>query len=208
MPRAKTRKLSYGVHPSVVMVQSWMLSLREKTGRTLDEWIELVCREGPPSEMERRDWLKTRHQLGTNTAWWIAGRSLGVGVEDGDPAAYLVAAEGYVELMFAGKRSRLRPLYNKLLTLGLSMGDDAKACPCKSIVPLYRHHVFAQIKPASSTRIDLGLALQDTAPTRRLIDTGGLEKRDRITHRIEITTPSEIDAEVEMWLRRAYDLDA
>jgi hypothetical protein len=207
MPRAKT-KLPYSVHPSVVMVQSWIVSLPEKTGRSLEEWIDLVCREGPASEMERREWLKSRHRLGTNTAWWIAGRSLGVGTDDGDPDAYLVAAEGYVDAMFAGKKARLRPLYTKLLKLCLAMGDDIRACPCKTIVPLYRHHVFAQIKPKTSTRIDLGLALEDTAPTRRLIDTGGLEKKDRITHRIEITTPSEIDSEVEMWLRRAYELDS
>ena len=36
---------------------------------------------------------------------------------------------------------------------------------------------------------------------------GGLAKKDRITHRFEITTLDDIDAEVERWLRRAYELD-
>jgi len=75
-------------------------------------------------------------------------------------------------------------------------------------VPLYRAHVFAQIKPATNTRIDLGLALKETKAEGRLIDTGGFEKKDRITHRIPITSVEEIDAEVERWLKRAYGMDA
>jgi hypothetical protein len=70
------------------------------------------------------------------------------------------------------------------------------------------NHVFAQIKPTTRTRIDLGLALGDTPATGRLIDTGGFEKKDRITHRIPITSPAEIDDEVKRWLKTAYDRDA
>ena len=88
------------------------------------------------------------------------------------------------------------------------MGKDVKACPCQTIVPLYRNHVFAQIKPTTRTRIDFGFALKDTKATGRLIDTGGFAKKDRITHRIPITSLKEIDAEVKRWLNRAYEMDA
>src|SRR5262245_57749298 len=204
--RAKPKSI-YGVHPGVAMVQDWIIGLPQKTGRTLDEWIRLVEDEGPSSDQERRDWLKSEHGLGTNTAWWIADRAAGRGLEDGDPEEYLKAAEGYVAAMFAGPRAGLRPIYDQLLKLGLSLGADVKACPCTTIDTRYRRHVFAEIKPASHTRIDLGLALKDTPAPPRLIDTGGLAKKDRITHRIAIITPAGIDAEVKHWLRFAYDLD-
>ncbi len=204
--KAKAKAI-YSVHPGVVMVQSWLVSLPEKTGRSLDEWIRLVEEEGPDTDNERRDWLKAQHGLGTNSAWWIVDRVAGRGREDGDPAAYLEAAEGYVSAMFSGKRAALRPIYDALLKLGMSLGDDVKVCPCQTIVPLYRRHVFAQIKPVSHTRIDLGLSLKDTPTPERLIDTGGLAKKDRITHRIAITSPADIDAEVKHWLRFAYDID-
>jgi len=190
------------------MVQSWVLSLPEKTGRSLDEWIQLVQEDGPDSEHERRDWLKSRHGLGTNTAWWIAERASGKSQEDDNPDAYLKAADGYVTAMFAGKKAGLRPIYDALLKLGMSLGRDVKVCPCKTVVPLYRRHVFAQIRPSTATRIDFGLALEDTPTPERLIDTGGLAKKDRITHRIGISTLAEIDSEVKHWLRFAYDLDA
>ena len=200
----------YGVHPSVAMVQKWVAELKEKTGRSLEEWIALVKKEGPKDEKSRRGWLKTKHKLGTNSAWWIAERAEGKGGEEDTPEAYLEAAVHYVEQQYAGPKEKLRPIYDELLKLGKSLGEDVKACPCKTIVPLYREHVFAQIKPTTNSRIDLGLALthyKGKLP-KRIVETGGLAKKDRITHRIELTSTAEIDGEVKKWLRTAYDLDA
>jgi hypothetical protein len=207
MARAKA-KSPYSVHPSIVMMQSWVVSLPQKTGRSLDEWIELVKTDGPLSELDRRDWLKANYGLGTNTAWWIAERADGRSLESEDPSAYLIAAEGYVAAMFAGKKAGLRPVYDAILKLVMALGRDVKICPCKTIVPFYRRHVFAQIKPSTASRIDLGLAMEDTPVPERLIDTGGLAKKDRITHRIVLSSSAEVDAEVKHWLRFAYDLDA
>jgi Domain of unknown function (DUF5655)/Domain of unknown function (DUF4287) len=189
------------------MTQKWVATLKEKTGRSLDEWLKLIRKSGPPSEKERREWLKKEHGLGTNTAWWLAERAEGKGDETSDPDEYLRAAERYVDGMYAGSKSALRPIYDHLLQLGLGLGKDVKACPCQTIVPLYRNHVFAQIKPATRTRIDLGFALGARAAEGRLIDTGGYAKKDRITHRIPISSLDEIDAEVKHWLHTAYQED-
>jgi len=190
------------------MVRAWIDALPQKTGRSLDEWLRLIAEQGPPGEKERRGWLKAEHGLGTNSAGWLAERSVGKGGEDGDPEAYLRHAAGYVEAMFAGGKAPLRPIYDELLRLALAIAPDVKACPGTTIVPLYRNHVFAQIKPATKTRIDLGLALGDTAATGRLIDTGGFARKDRITHRIPVAGLAEIDDEVRRWLTAAYDMDA
>jgi hypothetical protein len=202
------RKSIYGVHPGVAMTQKWISELKQKTGRTLDEWLKLIKTEGPATGKERRDWLKTRYGLGTNSASWLAERSVGKGEEVGDPDAYLRAAEKYVEGMFSGKKEHLRPIYDALLKLGLKIGKDVKACPCQSIVPLYRNHVFAQIKPTTLTRIDFGLALGNMKTPKRLLDTGGYQKKDRITYRFEISSLKDIDEEVKRWLKVAYDRDA
>jgi hypothetical protein len=204
---AKTKSL-YGVHPSVAMVQNWVATLKDKTGRSLDEWLALVKKSGPKTEKERRAWLKTVHGLGMNTAWGIAEHAEPKGSEFASPADYLAAAEQYVESMFSGPKAALLPLYDELLRLGLSIGKDAKACPCKTMVPLYRRHVFAQIRPATQTRIDLGFALGVRKAEGRLIDTGGYAKKDRITHRIPISSMKDIDGEVKQWLKTAYEADA
>ena len=198
----------YSVHPSVQYVRNWINELPRKTGRSLDEWLRLVEEQGPATAKERTAWLKSEHGLGTNSAQWIAETSLGTMEETGDADHYLRRAVEYVDAMLSGRKAALRPLYDALLKLGLAIGPDVKACPCSTIVPLYRNHVFAQIKPATATRIDLGLALKDTSATGRLIDTGGFAKKDRITHRIPISDLSEIDEEVRRWLNMAYDMDA
>lgn len=190
------------------MMQDWVNSLPEKTGRPLDQWLRLVKKEGPETESERRDWLKKVHAFGTNAAWWIAERSVGKS-DDSDPEVYLRDAVRHVEEMYSGTKSALRPIHDRLIELAQSLGD-VRICPCKTIVPIYRHHVVAQIKPSTTKRIDFGLFLKGAKKrlSKRLLDTGGLDKGDRITHRIPISTLDEIDDEVETWLRVAYDLDA
>src|SRR5215470_5886666 len=208
MPKAKAQSL-YDVHPGVAMVQKWIAELKEKTGRSLEEWMAFVKKEGPKVEKGQREWLKIQHKLGTNTAWWIAARVAGKESEQDSPEKYLAAAAGYVAKQYSGKKMALRPIYDALLNLGRSVGSDVKACPCLTMVPLYRHHVFAQIKPTTNTRVDFGLALthyKGKLP-KRLVDTGGLAKKDRITHRFEITSREQIDTEVAKWLRTAYELD-
>lgn len=204
MPAAKSL---YGVHPGVEIVQKWIAGLKAKTGRSLDEWVAVVKKSGPRTEKERREWLKQVHGLPTNSAAWIAERAEGKGGETDSPEAYLAAAERYVDSMFADKRAALRPLYDQLLQIGFSMGKEVKACPCSTMVPLYRNHVFAQIKPATQTRIDMGFALGARKAEGRLIDTGGYAKKDRITHRIPIESSGDIDGEVKKWMKAAYEAD-
>jgi Domain of unknown function (DUF5655)/Domain of unknown function (DUF4287) len=197
----------YSVHPGIAMMQKWIRELPEKTGRSLEEWIALTRKAGPSTEKERREWLKKEHKLGTNAAAWIAERAEGKGTEDDSPEAYLKAAEQYVAAMFSGPRSALRPLYDQLLKLALAIGKDAKASPGKTVVSLYRNHVFAHLKPSTNTRIDLGLALGNMKTPKRLIDTGGYEKKDRITRRIEVKSKGDIDGELKKWLKKAYEMD-
>jgi hypothetical protein len=208
---AKKKASLYSVHPSVKMVQDWIDNLEEQTGCTLDGWMELIQAEGPKDEKARREWLRTEHRFGANSAWWLAERAQNPRAKgEEDPDVYLARAEQYVEAMFAGKKAHLRPTYEALLALGRSLGRDLKFCPCKTMVPFYREHVVAEVKPATLKRIDFGLALGKTKvpKTSRLIDTGGAAKKDRITHRFELATPDDVDAEVRRWTKVAYDLDA
>jgi hypothetical protein len=207
---ANRKSALYDVHPGVATMQKWIGELKEKTGRTVEEWVALTQKEGPSSGHKARvEWLKKKHKMGNNSAWWIAERAGGKGWEEDSPEAYLATAEKYVEQQYSGKKEQLRPIYHELLELGKSVADDVKACPCQTMVPLYRNHVFAQIKPTTNSRIDFGFALAKCKGKlpKRLIDTGGLAKKDRITHRIEITEAGQIDDDLRKWVEIAYELD-
>lgn len=204
------REPLYSVHPGVSMVQRWIAEMKVKTGRTLDEWVKHIQQAGPGTEKECREWLKAQYELGTNTAGWLVEKAFGneLGMADETPERYLASAPKYVEQMYAGPRRGLRELHDRILELARSFGDDIRICPCKTIVPLYRRHAFAEIRPATQTRIDLGFALQDEPFTARLLDNGGLAKKNRITHKVAITKLSDIDLQVRRWLKQAYELDA
>jgi hypothetical protein len=191
------------------MVMKWVAELKQKTGRNLEEWCALIRKEAPKDLAARREWLKTKHKIGTNTAWWLAERADGQPTWDESPEAYLAIAPKYVDEMFSGPKAELRPIADALMRMARDVADDIKFCPCQTIIPFYREHVIAQIKPSTRTRIDFGLSLGPSIPfTARLKDTGGLKKKDRITHKVEITKISDLDAQLKKWLRKAYDRDA
>ncbi|MBI3819546.1 MAG: DUF4287 domain-containing protein [Planctomycetes bacterium] len=195
-------KSIYSLHPSYKMWDSSIRNLKERTGKPLEDWMAILKKKGPATDAERRAWLAREHAITTNYASWIveeaAGRSCNPNLYD---------PEDLVAKMFESK-PLLVPIFDKLLKMGLAAGAEAKACPCATIVPLFRNHVFAQIKPSTRTRVDIGFALGAMKHAGRLVSTGGYEKKDRITHRIPIATIDEIDGEVKKWLKTAYDTDA
>ena len=56
----------YDVHPGVAMVRKWADGLPAKTGRSLEQWAELVKKSKLPTK-EKREWLKREYGHGTNT---------------------------------------------------------------------------------------------------------------------------------------------
>jgi hypothetical protein len=192
----------YTVHPGFAMEESGLAILKDRTGRTIEEWVRIVKKSGPASEKLRIAWLKEGHGITTNYALWIAKRV------DGGGSAAAYDPDAMVEEMFAGKKAGLRPIYDAMLALAFELGKDVRVSPCKTIVPFYRKHVFGQVKPSTATRVDIGFALKDRKPSGKLISTGGFEKGDRITHRIPVASVEEIDTEVRKWLKHAYEMDA
>ena len=205
-------KHPYALHPSVAYVQAIVDNLETLTGKTLEGWVRHLKAKGPKEKKKRLEWLKAQG-LGGTQASLVAERAEGRKPNAFADTAegYLAAAEGYVERQYAGKKAALRPLYELALAAGLASGPEARACPCQTVVPLFRTHVFAQIKASSQSRVDVGLALGDPSALKsadaRLVDTGGFAKRDRITHRVELREPSDVDATLRRWLAVAYQRD-
>src|SRR5690348_15300891 len=86
-------KSAYDVHPAVEMMVDWVDGLKAKSGRSLEEWVAHIRKAGPKDEAKRRDWLKAEHELGTNTAWWLAERAR----EDWDPSMSEDTPESYLK---------------------------------------------------------------------------------------------------------------
>ena len=174
-------------------------NLPQKTGRTFDEWVALTKKSGLATRKERIAWLKAEHKLGSVTAMFIAAESEGKSIvgEYSDEGALL-------DGMYAGEKAELRPLYDELAKTAKKLGKDVELTVCKTYVGIRRARQFAMLRPSTKTRVDLGLTLPGVTPAGRLAKAGSIGN-DRMTHRIEITSKKDIDAEVKDWLRRAYE---
>jgi Domain of unknown function (DUF5655)/Domain of unknown function (DUF4287) len=196
------------VHPAIKHAQAMLSSVEARTGTPLDEWLALAQASGHLENKPMIAWLRAEKGLGGPTAMAIASKALGHN-EDFDAGAYLKRAPSKIDQQYQGKKIALRPLADALFASLDGLGDDVGASPCKTFVPFYRHHVFAQIKAATQKRIDVGLALArydgDIPPC--VTSTGGAAKGDRITHRIAVTAPEDIDSDLIHWIKTAYELD-
>ncbi len=69
-----------------------------------------------------------------------------------------------------------------------------------------RRRQFGIIQASSKSRIDLGLVLPGTPAMGRLLASNKLGS-ERITNKMVLTKPDDVDAEVEKWIKAAYDAD-
>ena len=192
------------------MIIKWRVELKAKSGRSLEEWVALLNASCKGQDAKARTaFLKTKHGLGTNTAWWLAERSVGeLNPWDSTEAGYLARCPELVDTQFADGKSHLRPIADALLDLCRAQGSDVGISPCETIIPAYRNHVIAQVSAPNRKAVHFGLALKGEKFTARLTDTGGTLKKNRITHRFVIASLADIDDTVRKALARAYELDA
>lgn len=211
MARSRTQPPApYQVHPSVAHARAIVANLEATTGKPLAAWLELLRRAAPGDERAARRWLMAEHGLGIGTAIRIAEHARPGGSRSDDPAAYLEDAPTWVDAQYAGPRAALRPTFEAVLTAARALGPDVMVCPMETVVSLIRNHVFAQLRPTTRTRIDLALALKGARGRlpARLLPLTGASAGDRLTHRLGLTRPEDLDPVALSWLAKAHALDA
>jgi hypothetical protein len=166
-------------------------TLREKTGKSLDEWLGVVRAMGLTKHGQIMAELKGKHGLSHGYANMLALLSTGYGKSTGDEL---------IDGMFAGSKAGLRPIYDRLLEVVNGFGP-LEVAPKKTMVALRTSKIFACFTPSSGKRANLGITLKDVPPTDRLRDTTG----DMTNRAVWVSDPADIDAEVIGWLRRAYE---
>jgi predicted transport protein len=167
----------------------------EKTGNTVEYWVELVQHPGLEKHMQKIELLKSRG-VGHSTA------SVLVQLAEGD--VFEDAAESeLLRLQYSGDKAPLLGIYEVLRAAATSMGDDVKIEARKGYVAFSRRRQFAVVRPSTKARVDLGLRLAEVNPWGRLVEARNLGS-GMIDRKVELTAPGEIDAEVLARLRQAY----
>lgn len=111
---------------------------------------------------------------------------------------------GNVDAQYAGAKAALRPIYEKVVALASSIGDDVALSVRQDYVALRRRTHFAAIGPATRTRVDLALKIKGEPATDRLKAHSGLGGGG-FTHTVALASVDDVDEEIAGWLRQAYE---
>lgn len=167
-------------------------NMPDKTGKSLVEWENILQSKSFEKHSEGVNFLKTEHGVTHGFANTIVTLSK----EENN------APEDLVTSQYEGKESLL-PIYEALIKMIQKLGDDIIVTPKKGSVSMIRKKQFALIKPATKTRIDLGLKLVGKELTARLQNSGPFGTM--CTHRVQIESIKQVDKELKEWLMEAYE---
>lgn len=170
-------------------------SMKERTGRTLEEWVGVVTAGGidPLDQNGVRRWLKSEHGVALNSQWAIADAAArGAGWRR-------PSVEEYVDQQYVGAKQALRPLFDRVREIVEAFGADVTMEGRSTYTPFVRRRQFAA---ATRTRVDIGVRFVDAPESSRLVPSSA---PGQATHRLSVTALDEITADVERLLRVAYE---
>ena len=177
------------------MTATMIANLKAKTGKSLGAWLKLTRASKLEKHGQLVKLLKEEHGVTHGFANLIAHCSL-------NPTNGQPSESELVDAQYVGKKADLRPIYEALVELVRGLGKDVELVPKKAYVSLRRKRQFGLIQPSTATRIDLGLNLKGEPATTRLEASGSFNAM--VSHRVRIGAPSDLDAELKAWLKKAY----
>lgn len=175
--------------------QTMIENLHKNTGKTLEQWIELVTKENFDKHGEIVKFLKEKHNFTHGFANLVAHKAKSSDAGSAKDTNDLIAAQ------YQGKE-HFKPIYDRLISEIMAFGDDIEIAPKNAYVSLRRKKQFATLHPATKTRFEIGINLKGQEPTGIL----EAEKPNAMcSHKMKIADASEIDHEVLTWVKKAYD---
>lgn len=178
------------------MEASMVANLKEKTGKTLDQWLKIAKGSKHAKHGELVKFLKADHGLTHGYANLVAHKTLK------SDAGSAESGDALIDAQYAGPKAELRPIYEKLAAAIGKFGKDVEFAPKNAYVSVRRSKQFAIIQPSTKTRVDVGINLKGTPPGNRLEASGSFNAM--VSHRVRVSSAAEIDAELIGWLKQAY----
>lgn len=179
------------------MAEAMIKNLKEKTGKTLPQWLTVVKKSKLVKHGEIVKMLKGDHGVTHGFASMIAHQHLGSAAYTSNESDDQLVANQYT-----GAKSGLKPIYDALIAAIKKFGDDVEIAPKKAYVSLRRKKQFAIIQPSTKDRVDVGIKLKDTKTTDRLEKAGSFNSM--VSHRVRLSAKKDVNAELKKWLKQAY----
>jgi hypothetical protein len=171
-------------------------NIREKTGKPVSHWVEVVKKSGLKKHGEIVKYLKADHGFTHGYANLVTHQALKSSADQQDDSD-LVAQQ------YSGPKAELKPIYDKVIKAVQGFGKDVELAPKKAYVSLRRKKQFALVQPSTKTRVDLGINIKGKKPEGRLEASGSFNAM--VSHRVRLESAADFDAKVKAWLKEAYE---
>lgn len=176
--------------------KTMMDNLHKNTGKSLEEWVEIVKQKQFAKHSEIQKFLKEEHNFTYGYANLVAHKTLAT------DAGSAENPEALIESQYKGKE-HLRPIYDKLMGEILTFGPDIEIAPKNAYISLRRKRQFAILQPATKTRFEIGLNLKGQEPDGILELVTGANAM--CSHKIKIESVDEITPYIIGWIRKSYE---
>lgn len=177
-------------------LQSMIKNLKEKTGKSLEDWVKIVKRSKLSKHGEIVKYLKTDEGLTHGYANLIAHEAL-------QSSSVQSTDSDLVDTQYSGEKAKLKLLYDELIKQIKNFGNDVEISPKKTYVSLRRKKQFAIIQPSTKIRLDVGINLKNVDTTERLEKSGSFNQM--VSHRVRLNAGDKVDSELIKWLNQAYE---
>ncbi len=177
--------------------QEFIQTAKEKTGKTVEQWVPVIKKAGLSKQMEITNWLKAEHKLNHLQASLLSGLYL----NNGKPVYQ--NEDNLLENQFA-KCEAMRPLFDNISTKILNEFPDTQLIPKKTYLSFTAAREFAaiNIKPKE---IRLGMDLGDAAFTDTLQKSKLTGPMPRISHMVVIEDEKQFTKSMIEYLRQSYN---
>jgi hypothetical protein len=176
--------------------QEFIAAARDKTGKDVPAWMEVIRTSGLDKPNAILNWLKTEHRLNHMQANFLSGIYLNGGKPVFDYAVLF-------QKLFHDKTDLL-PLYRALeKEIKSDLPDDVDLIPTKTYVSIEGKRCFACATLTKKT-IRVGLDLGDRPFDDYVQKAKSLGAMPNLTHMVEIQSESEINARLLEYMKQAY----
>jgi hypothetical protein len=180
--------------------QAYLDTIKVKTGLTAADFIALAKQKGfdrPGVKTgEIVAWLKQDFGLGQ-------GHAMAIVLALREENAPKLSLDERIDNFFNGSRSNWRADYDRLMQKLQKFGSDVNADPTDTYISILKGSKKFAVIGFNADRMDIGLKLKGLEPGGRFEPSGSWNSM--VTHRVRITAPNQVDAEVLARLKNAYD---
>jgi predicted transport protein len=181
-------------------LKAYLDNIQAQTGKTPQDFRFLAEKKGLLKEGVKTgqivSWLKEDYGLGQGHAMAIVLTLQNVTQPRKSNAEK-------IDRLFKGDKARWRAPYDALLARIGKFGPDVSTDPTNTYISILRKGKKLAVVQVTSERLDIGIKLKGAKPTDRFEAADAWNSM--VTHRVRISDPVQIDAEVLTWLKQAYE---